>query len=80
MRLKNFLIVVNNIEKSRQFYHDLFGLQMILDNGADRLYLSTEPENDIGMHIYHKYGFRETGEIDEDDGEAEMMRFLNYEI
>ena len=50
------------------------------DNGADRLYLSTEPENDIGMHIYHKYGFRETGEIDEDDGEAEMMRFLNYEI
>ena len=37
MRLKNFLIVVNNIEKSRQFYHDLFGLQMILDNdGYDK--------------------------------------------
>ena len=26
MRLKNVLIVVKDIEKSRQFYHDLFGL------------------------------------------------------
>ena len=50
------------------------------DNGADRLHLSTEPENEPGMHIYHKFGFRETGEIDEDDGEAEMMQFLNYQI
>ena len=30
-------------------------------NGADRLYLSTEPENERGLHIYHKAGFRETG-------------------
>ena len=50
------------------------------DNGAGRLYLSTEPENAAGMHIYHKFGFRETGEIDEEDGEAEMMKFLNFEI
>ena len=48
------------------------------DNSADRLHLSTEPENEIGMHIYHKFGFRETGEID--GGEAEMMQFLNFEI
>ncbi|MBO4326273.1 MAG: GNAT family N-acetyltransferase [Clostridia bacterium] len=38
------------------------------DNGADVLYLSTEPENEVGVHIYHKAGFKETGEIDE--GEA----------
>ena len=25
MRLKNILIVVKNIEHSKQFYHDLFG-------------------------------------------------------
>lgn len=25
MKLKNILIVVKDIEKSRQFYHDLFG-------------------------------------------------------
>ena len=31
MRLKNFLIVVKDIEKSRQFYHDLFGLEMLVD-------------------------------------------------
>ena len=44
------------------------------DNGADRLYLSTEPENERGLHVYHKAGFRETGVID--DGEAVMMRML----
>ena len=48
------------------------------DNGADRLHLSTEPENETGMHIYHKFGFRETGEID--DGEAELMQFLKFEM
>ncbi len=31
MRLKNILIVVKDIEKSKQFYHDLFGLNTILD-------------------------------------------------
>ena len=29
MRLKNVLIFVKDIEKSRQFYHDLFGLELI---------------------------------------------------
>lgn len=32
MRLKNILIVVKDVEKSRQFYHDLFGLDRILDD------------------------------------------------
>lgn len=31
MKLRNILIVVNDIEKSIQFYHDLFGLDVILD-------------------------------------------------
>ena len=31
MRLKNFLIVVKDIEKSKQFYHDLFGLDVLVD-------------------------------------------------
>ena len=44
------------------------------ENGADRLYLSTEPENERGLHIYHKAGFRETGVISED--EAVLMRML----
>ena len=37
------------------------------DNGADRLFLSTEPENECGLHIYHKAGFRETGEFNDDE-------------
>ena len=44
------------------------------ENGADRLFLSTEPENELGLHIYHKAGFRETGMID--GGEAVLMRML----
>ena len=43
-------------------------------NGADMLYLSTEPENELGLHVYHKFGFRETGIISDD--EAVLMRTL----
>ena len=44
------------------------------ENGADRLYLSTEPENERGLHIYHKAGFRENGVISDD--EAVLMQML----
>ena len=37
MRLKNILIVVKDIERSRQFYKDLFGLEMILDNDGNMI-------------------------------------------
>lgn len=37
MKLKNILIVVDNIEKSKQFYHDLFGLDMVLDNDGNMI-------------------------------------------
>ena len=37
MKLKNFLIVVKDIERARQFYHDLFGLEMLLDNGGNMI-------------------------------------------
>ena len=37
MKLKNVLIVVKDIEKSKQFYHDLFGLDMILDNDGNMI-------------------------------------------
>ena len=48
-------------------------LRYFRERGADVLHLSTEPENACGIHVYHKAGFRETGEID--DGEA--VFFLN---
>ncbi len=31
MKLKNILIVVSDIEKSKKFYKDLFGLEVVLD-------------------------------------------------
>lgn len=37
MRLRNFLIVVKDIEKSKQFYHDLFGLNLVLDNDGNMI-------------------------------------------
>lgn len=37
MRLKNILIVVKDIEKSRQFYHDLFGIKLVLDNDGNMI-------------------------------------------
>ena len=37
MKLRNILIVVKNIEESRQFYHDLFGLELILDNDGNMI-------------------------------------------
>ena len=35
MKLKNILIVVNDIEKSKRFYEELFGLRVITDFGEN---------------------------------------------
>jgi len=35
MKLKNVLIVVNDIQKSIDFYRDLFGLQVVVDNDGN---------------------------------------------
>lgn len=35
MKLKNVLIVVENMEKSIKFYKDLFGLEVLLDNDGN---------------------------------------------
>ena len=37
MKLKNVLIVVKDIEKARQFYQNLFGLEMIVDNDGNMI-------------------------------------------
>lgn len=37
MRLKNVLFVVKDIEKSRKFYHDLFGIDLVLDNEGNMI-------------------------------------------
>ena len=37
MKLKNILLVVKDIEKSRQFYHELFGLQTVLNSEGNMI-------------------------------------------
>lgn len=37
MKLKNVLIVVENIEEAKKFYHDLFGLETVLDNEGNMI-------------------------------------------
>lgn len=37
MKLKNILIVVKDIEVSRRFYKDLFGLDVVLDNDGNMI-------------------------------------------
>ena len=37
MKLKNILIVVKDIERSRAFYHDLFGIYLVLDNDGNMI-------------------------------------------
>ena len=37
MKLKNVLIVVKDIEKSRQFYNELFSLDLVLDNDGNMI-------------------------------------------
>ena len=48
MKLKNVLIVVKDIERSKKFYRDLFGLEMVLDNdGGEISSRRTMPANFI---------------------------------
>ncbi len=35
MKLKNFLIVVKDIERSKRFYNELFGLDLVVDNDGN---------------------------------------------
>ena len=37
MILKNILIVVKDIEKSRKFYHDVFGIELMHDNDGNMI-------------------------------------------
>ena len=37
MKLKNVLIVVKDIEQSRKFYHDLFDIDLVLDNDGNMI-------------------------------------------
>ena len=37
MKLRNVLIVVEDVAKSKKYYHDLFGLDVVLDNDGNMI-------------------------------------------
>lgn len=57
MRLRNFLIVVNDIEKSKQFYHGLFGLNVLVDYDGNMILTEGLVLQD--KSIWHKFTGRE---------------------
>lgn len=53
MKLKNILIVVNDIELAKKFYHDLFGLEVLHDNDGN--VIMTEGLVLQDEKIWHEY-------------------------
>ena len=43
------------------------------ENGADMILLSTKAENEAGLHLYHKFGFQETGGMNNDEIVLRLM-------
>ena len=43
------------------------------ENSANSITLSTEPENKTGLHIYHQFGFKETGAMNDDEIELRLV-------
>ena len=74
MKLKNILIVVSDIEKSKKFYKDLFGLEVILDNDGN--VILTEGLVLQDRTIWEK--FLEKGIISENN--ASELYFEEYDI
>ena len=82
MRLKNILIIVDDIEESVRFYKDLFGLQVILkeegNNNVTELYFE---ENNMEAFIrkLESYDFylNYVTELTELEGGQKLVRFYD---
>ena len=73
MKLRGFLIVVKDCQKAMKYYHDLFGLEMLVDNDgnmilSDGLVLQEEKywRGFIGRDIIHENNSPELYFEDED--------------
>lgn len=85
MKLKNILIVVKDIERSKKFYHDLFGLDLLLDNDGNMiltegLVLQEETvwKNFTGREVIHENNSCELY-FEEKDIEAFIARLEAYD-
>ncbi len=85
MRLKNILIVVNDIEKSKKFYKELFGLNVLLDCDGnviltEGLVLQDEKiwKNEINLEIVPKNNHTELY-FEESDIETFVEKLNQYD-
>ncbi len=85
MRLKNVVIVVNDIEKSKRFYKELFGLNVTLD--GDENVMLTEGlvlqeaniwKQSVGTELYSKNNHMELY-FEESDIEGLVTRLDSYD-
>ena len=84
MKLKNYLIVVKDIEKAKQFYRELFGLEMLVDNDgnmvmSDGLALQEEKywKDFLGRDVIPENNSSELY-FEEDDIEGFIEKLENY--
>ena len=70
--LKNVLIVVDDIEKSIEFYRDLFGLQVILKNFED-----FDIDGLLAKYESGKYFVRYATELTELAGGQKLVRLYD---
>ena len=77
--LKNVLIVVDDIEKSIEFYRDLFGLQVILKNeGNVELYFEDfDIDGLLAKYESGKYSVRYATELTELAGGQKLVRLYD---
>ena len=43
------------------------------ENGANTITLSTEADNNTALHLYHQFGFKETGAMNDDEIELRLV-------
>ncbi|NLL78773.1 MAG: hypothetical protein GX234_03015 [Clostridiales bacterium] len=87
MRLKNILFVVKDIEKSKAFYRELFGLQVVTDFGENdidgflqKLENSRFPVQYVNRCMEHDWGQRVIRIYDPDKHIIEIGEALEYSV
>ena len=71
MKLKNVLIVVDDMEESIRFYHEMFGLQVIMKQEGNDIEGLVDKLTSSDIFV------RFQTELTELDGEQKMVRFYD---
>lgn len=61
--------MINSSEQGKGFGSAALNeiIEYFRNNGADQITLSTKPENTAALGLYHKFGFKENGDMNDDE-------------